>query len=58
MASSLVGAVAAAVFLVTGWAYGHADWPNGRPDDPSRGAWLPVRVFVDARGVTEASVAH
>ena len=36
MRKGLFGAVAAAVPLATRWAYGHADWPNGRPDGPSR----------------------
>ena len=58
MDECLLGDASAAVYLATRWAYGHADWPNGRPDGPSRAPPIRARVFVDAQGVTKASVAH
>ena len=54
----LLGDASAAVYLATRWAYGHVDWPNGRPDGLSRAPPLLKRGSVDARGVTKASVAH
>ena len=37
--------------LAAGWAYGDVDWPNGRPDGPSRGMRIGSGVLVDAQGV-------